>query len=333
MRRKIIGTDKIIPMGIIQEDQYLSSTFIDSLRNSNLNKTRSVPKSDLHNHGMMGGRLRTMEKFYGTKLGKFKPGKQGILEINNWIANVYRPLLEHPVVLENAMKAAFIQAKHDGVSILEMSIDVYMGRLLNISPGKIIETLDKVHKSIAADIDFRPELGFNRSFSVRSLLSAFEPYLELTYFKAIDLYDDESAQPVKNFFELFRFAKKKGYRCKAHAGEFGDAESVREAVEILELDAVQHGIGAAENKEVMRWLADLKIPLHTSPVSNIGLKRVKSYQTHPIRILYDHGVKVTVNTDDVMLFDKGNSEQYLKLFNCGLFSAEELDEIRMNGLI
>ena len=83
----------------------------------------------------------------------------------------------------------------------------------------------------------------------------------------------------------------------------------------------------------MKWLADLKIPLHISPVSNIALKRVKSYQTHPIRVLYDHGVKVTVNTDDVMLFDKGNSEQYLKLFNCGLFSAEELDEIRMNGLL
>jgi adenosine deaminase len=316
-----------------QEDLPGHSIFIDSLDKNYLNKLRSVPKSDLHNHGMMGGRLKTMEKLCGTPLGKFKAGKQGILEINNWIVKVYRPLLEQPGIFENAMKAAFMQAKHDGVTVLEMSIDIYMGRLLNLSPAKIVEILEKVHRSIAPEIEFRPELGFNRTFSIRSLLSAFEPYLEFSYFKAIDLYDDESAQPVKNFFELFRFAKKQGYRCKAHAGEFGDAESVREAVEILELDAVQHGIGAAESKEVMRWLADLKIPLHTSPVSNIGLKRVKSYQTHPIRVLYDHGVKVTVNTDDVMLFDKGNSEQYLKLFNCGLFSAEELDEIRMNGLV
>jgi adenosine deaminase len=43
-------------------------------------------------------------------------------------------------------------------------------------------------------------------------------------------------------------------------------------------------------------------------------------------------VKVTVNTDDVMLFDAGNSEQFLKLYKSGLFSAEELDVIRMNGL-
>lgn len=320
-------------MSTNQEDPYLSSVFIDSLKNNNLKKSRSVPKSDLHNHGMMGGRLRTMEEFYGTKLGKFKPGKQGILEINKWIVNVYRPLLEQSHIFENAMKAAFMQAKHDGVTLLEISIDLYMGRLLNISPGKIIETLDQVHKTIAPEIDFRPELGFNRTLSVRSLLATFEPYLELDYFKAIDLYDNESAQPIKNFRELYRFAKKQGFKCKAHAGEFGDAESVREAVDILELDAVQHGIGAAESDEVMKWLADQKIPLHVCPASNIGLKRVKSYQTHPIRILYDHGVKVTVNTDDVMLFDKGNSEQYMKLFNCGLFTAEELNEIRMNGLL
>jgi adenosine deaminase len=315
-----------------QDSILYSSIFSDSLVTRNLEKLRSVPKSDLHNHGMMGGRLRTMEKFYGIKMERFKAGKKGILGINEWIVNVYRPMLERPFIFENAMKAAFMQAKHDGVTILEMSIDINMGRLLNISPAKIVETLENVHKSIAPGIDFRPELGFNRTFSVRSLFSAFEPYLDLSYFKAIDLYDDESAQPLKNFSELFRFAKKQGYRCKAHAGEFGDAESVREAVEILGLDAVQHGIGAAGNPEVMKWLSDQKIPLHTSPVSNIGLKRVKSYQTHPIRILYDHGVKVTINTDDVMLFDKGNSEQFLKFYICGLFSASELDEIRKNGL-
>jgi adenosine deaminase len=226
-----------------------------------------------------------------------------------------------------------MQAKRDGVTILEMSIDVSLGRLLNLSPQKMIEAVDHAHKSIAPDIDFRPELGFNRSLSVRSLFAAFEPYLDLGYFKAIDLYDDESAQPIKNFYELFRFAKKRGYKCKAHTGEFGDAESVREAAEILELDAVQHGIGAADSPEVMKWLSDQKIPLHIAPASNIALKRVKSYQTHPIRILYDHGVKVTINTDDVMLFDKGNSEQYLKLYRCGLFSPSELDQIRIFGLL
>ena len=88
------------------------------------------------------------------------------------------------------------------------------------------------------------------------LLAGFESFLDFNYFRSIDLYDDEFAQPVANFRELYRFARSLGMKCKAHAGEFGSAGSVREAVETLELDAVQHGIGAAGSPEVMKWLAD-----------------------------------------------------------------------------
>jgi adenosine deaminase len=310
-----------------------SEKFIGALKTGNLKEIRSVPKSDLHNHAMMGGRLRSAEKFFGGKLEKFKAGREGIQDINRWLVNVFRPVLGKPGAFENGIRAAFLQAKSDGVMLLEMSIDIHLGRMLNISPREIISIIDRAHRSIAPEIGFRPELGFNRSKSIRTILSAFEPYLEFDYFKGIDLYDDESAQPVKNFRELFRFARKNGMKCKAHAGEFGNAESVRETVETLELDAVQHGIGAAGSPEVMRWLADREIQLNVCPASNIALKRTRSYKTHPIRILFDHGVKVTVNTDDVMLFNKGNSEQLLQLHKCGLFSGEELDEIRMNGLI
>ena len=121
-------------------------------------------------------------------------------------------------------------------------------------------------------------------------------------------------------------------KCKAHAGEFGTADSVMEAIEVLELDAVQHGIGAAGSSTVMKWLAGLQIPLNVCPTSNIRLKRISSYKTHPIRILFDHGVNVTVNTDDALVFRDGNSEQYRKLYRCGLFTPDELDMIRKNGL-
>ena len=137
---------------------------------------------------------------------------------------------------------------------------------------------------------------------------------------------------MANFRELYRYAKKQGLKCKAHAGEFGSADSVREAVEILDLDAVQHGIGAADSPVVMRWLADNKIQLNVCPTSNIKLKRVRSYKTHPIRILFDHGVKVTINTDDALIFGDGVSEQFYKLSKAEVFSTDELEIIRQNGL-
>jgi len=306
--------------------------FQEALQNHDIEALRAVPKTDLHNHGLMGGRLSVMEELIGKPIGKFEYGHEGIPGINRWIGTCYAPLFKNPGTFEHAVSAAFIQAKADGVSILEMSVDVSCGVLFNISPSKMVSLLDQTHKTLAPEIDFRPELGFARVRPVRTLLRWFEPLLDTGYFKSVDLYDDEAAQPVRNFRELYRFVRNSGLKCKAHAGEFGTAESVRESVEELGLEAVQHGIGAADSPEVMKWLAMNNIQLNVCPSSNIILKRIESYPVHPIRILYDHGVRVTLNTDDVMLFDAGNSEQYLELYKCGLFSPAELDEIRLNGL-
>jgi adenosine deaminase len=119
---------------------------------------------------------------------------------------------------------------------------------------------------------------------------------------------------------------------KAHAGEFGTAEDVLEACEVLELQEVHHGIAAARSKPVMKWLANNKIQLNICPTSNIMLGRVKSYEEHPIRILYDHGIPVTVNTDDLLIFNQSVSQEFWNLFRAGLMTAEELDEIRLTGL-
>jgi Adenosine deaminase len=103
-------------------------------------------------------------------------------------------------------------------------------------------------------------------------------------------------------------AKSKGLRLKAHVREWGSADDVWRAVEELELDEVQHGIAAAGSSAVMRMLADNHIRLNVCPTSNVMLGRVDRLETHPIRRLYDAGVKVTVNMDDVLVFGNGVSE-------------------------
>jgi adenosine deaminase len=127
-------------------------------------------------------------------------------------------------------------------------------------------------------------------------------------------------------------AKDAGLRLKAHVGEWGDANSVQRAVEELELDEVQHGIAAAQSTSVMKFLADNRIRLNICPTSNVLLGRIESMAEHPIRKLCDAGVNVTVNTDDVLVFGQGVSEEFLNLYRAGLFSAAELDVIRQNGL-
>jgi len=311
----------------------LPITFPKALETGTLKEIRTIPKSDLHNHCLMGGRVATIEKFYGKKLSRFKPVKGSIHELDRWIIEVYRPFfMDYPDAFRKAVEAAFLQARSDGVKVLEMSLDIGYAPAFQTKPGQLVEILKQVHQSIAPGIDYRPELGFMRGQSIRTLIANLEPYLDLNYFKSVDLYDDEFAQPIRNFREVFRYVKRIGLKCKAHAGEFGDADSVKETVEELELDEVQHGIAAAASPAVMYWLADHHIRLNVCPASNIRLKRVRSYKTHPIRMLFDHGIQVTINTDDVLIFGAGVSEQMKRLYTCGLFTSAELDVIRMNGL-
>ena len=158
------------------------------------------------------------------------------------------------------------------------------------------------------------------------------PFLELGFWRKLDMSSDELAQPTAVFKPLYRKAKDAGLGLKAHVGEWGDADSVQRAIEELELDEVQHGIAAAKSASVMKFLADNRIRLNICPTSNVLLGRVKSLAEHPIRKLYDAGVKVTVNTDDVLVFGQSVSDEFLNLYRAGLFSAAELDEIRQHGL-
>ncbi len=119
---------------------------------------------------------------------------------------------------------------------------------------------------------------------------------------------------------------------KVHVGEFGTAEDVENAVDLLELDEVHHGIAAVNSKECMDYLRNNKIILNICPMSNIMLKRAKSYSTHPIRKLFDAGVAVTINTDDLTIFNATVSDEYMNLYKHGVFSFEELNHIRMNSL-
>jgi adenosine deaminase len=95
---------------------------------------------------------------------------------------------------------------------------------------------------------------------------------------------------------------------------------------------VQHGIAAADSPQVMAELARLGVRLNICPTSNLKLGRVASLRDHPIRRLYDSGVRVSVNTDDPLVFGCSLSGEFLALFQAGLFTAAELDEIRLGAL-
>lgn len=145
------------------------------------------------------------------------------------------------------------------------------------------------------------------------------------------MYGDGLAQPIE-YYKNLSLGKKEGLRLKTHVEEWGTAKDVRTAVEELELDEVQHGIAAASDESVIRFWVDNNIRLNITPTSNILLGRGADMSMHPIGKLYRSGVDVTINSDDVLLFDSDVFKEYLRLYEFWCLTAEELENIRKNGL-
>lgn len=315
-----------------------SELFKKALKNKDINLLKTVPKSDLHNHGTLGGPFQEYKTWSGydippppTEFGDFS---DFISYINTELAIPYahKTICALSAEVEFLLGSAFRQAKKDGVSVLEMSIDALLILSYDTDPEKFANMLQSAHKAYAPDIVYRPEIGMNRKCNNSEIKKYMYPLIETGFFSSIDLYGNERLGELKRFKKVFKKAKSAGMKCKAHAGELLDAEFVRKSAEILELDSVQHGIAAAESKEVMKWLSENNIQLNVCPASNIKLKRAENYETHPIRILYDNGIDVTVNTDDYLIFNSSVSEEYMKLYEHKVFNENELDDIRLKGL-
>lgn len=254
-------------------------------------------------------------------------------EMHAWNAHNLGNHFESTEGRKTLIRATFTQAVEDGVTLLEIGEDVWgLGAFFDGNIDELISAFETAHREIAPDIELSLQIGLSRHCDIAYLEECLVHFWGNKAFYSIDLYGDELAQPIENFIPIYRRAKAEGLVLKAHVGEWGTAEDVRRAVECLELDEVQHGIAAADDPSVVRFLADNKIRLNITPTSNYLLGRVRDLKNHPIAELYRSGVDVTINSDDVLIFDSDVSKEYLRLYQCGCLKADELDDIRLNGL-
>ncbi|MCY4409304.1 MAG: hypothetical protein OXC27_02480 [Caldilineaceae bacterium] len=247
--------------------------------------------------------------------------------------DVLDPHLRNRETIEFVVDAAVRDAIEDGVVVLEMSIDVRRAAYYTDGLAGVVRHIGALAARYRPQISFRPELGIPRQAAADpELVSRAHEAIELGFFQSIDLYDHQEACAPEAVEPLYAKAGAAGMKLKAHVGEFGGAEEVRRTVELLELEEVQHGIGAAESVEVMRWLAENRIRLNVCPTSNVMLDAAYDMASHPIRLLYDNGVPVTINSDDPMIFDQSVSDEYRNLYQAGVLGADELDDIRRASL-
>ena len=307
--------------------------FIAALEQRDLGKIRSFPKSDLHNHFVLGGSREYFWQMTGVQIKPIHGSLSSMDEMHAWNRDNLGKRFDTPEMRRILIGATFQQASDDGVTVLEIGEDVWgLREFFHNDIDELVEAFTTAQREIAPNIELRLQIGLSRHCPIGYLEDCLSHFWGNTAFYSIDLYGDEFAQPIENFKTIYRRAKQEGLRLKAHVGEWGSADDVRRAVEELELNEVQHGISAIQDKKVVRFLADYRIRLNITPSSNVLLGRVKSMADHPIRRLYRSGVDVTINSDDILIFDSDVSKEYLRLYESGCLLAEELDDIRQNGL-
>ncbi|WP_438432817.1 hypothetical protein [Gorillibacterium sp. sgz500922] len=309
----------------------MNEMFFQALSEKSLDKLRKVPKSDLHNHAGRGGTLAYIGAWAQVRIDPPSESFPTLAHMQEWfVAHVKSRCPGLPGYLKR-IEASFAQARADGIAVLALSFGIdEIDSLGGMEP--FMATIGGLHQAFAPETVFLPELAFDRNGDPEQAAARLPELLSYRWFRSADLCGDEAARPIQAFKRLYREAGASGLTLKAHVGEFGNADDVLEAVDALELHEVQHGIAAAESPYAMRWLADHRIRLNVCPTSNVMLRRVENIRRHPIRQLYDQGVPVTINTDDLLIFDQSVSQEYLNLHRCGLMTAEELNEIRLTGV-
>lgn len=310
-----------------------SEIFKDSLKHHNISGIQSVPKSDLHNHFVLGGNRKFIEQHTGHQILPMRGIAASMKAMDKWNAEYLGARFDSTEMRKLLIDAAFYQAKIDGITILEIGEDVWgLGQYFHNDVNALIEAFSTAHKFIAPNIELRLQIGLSRHCPISYLETCLDPFWERNEFYSIDLYGNELAQPIENFVPIYRKAEKYGLKLKAHIGEFGTADDIEKGVDLLHLNEVQHGIAAVDSIRVMDYLLKNHIRLNITPTSNIKLGRVSNYSNHPIQRLFRHGINVTINSDDVLMFDSDVSKEYIRLYQHGTLTADELDEIRINGL-
>lgn len=146
---------------------------------------------------------------------------------------------------------------------------------------------------------------------------------------AFGIGGDELALPAKDFLPVYDAASAAGLHRLMHAGEIGGPEKIREAVELLAIERVGHGIAAMHDPDLMDLLVHRRIPLEICPVSNLRtgalahqLKQPAALLDHPLPLLLRHGIPVVLSTDDPAMFHTDLSSEYAAASQMGLSEGE-----------
>lgn len=177
-------------------------------------------------------------------------------------------------------------------------------------------------------LDYGRQYGPELAWQVVEIAQQAMPYGVVAW----SIGGNEIGHPPEPFAEVFAAAKAAGLRLMAHAGEVVGPASVWGAVDALQAERLGHGIRSVDDPALIEHLRNRGVVLDVCPSSNLCTGATLAWEEHPLRTLYDAGVKITLNTDDPTFFHTTLIDEYRKAVEHFGFGVDELCTLVLNGV-
>ncbi|MFB6873268.1 adenosine deaminase [Streptomyces sp. NPDC056323] len=206
---------------------------------------------------------------------------------------------------EELADAYLARAAAQGVRHAEIFFDPQAHTARGVPIGTVVEGLGRAldRSEEKHGISTQLIMCFLRDESADSAMATLEaamPYLHRI--SAVGLDSAEVGHPPVKFREVYEAAAALGLRKVAHAGEEGPPEYIREALDVLGVERIDHGLRCMEDPELVERLVADRVPLTLCPLSNVRLRAIDTLEEHPLRAMMDAGLLCTVNSDDPAYF-------------------------------
>ena len=227
-----------------------------------------------------------------------------------------------------AAKAIFAGHVRQNVRYVETSFHLHVTEFIKVHGPAIIEAI------LSADppgIEVRVFAGMLRDAYNGPLRATIDELHEWDGLSGVDLHGLETMPTEPWSAPVWERVRRSGKVTKCHAGEFSGPEKVREAIELLGVRRIQHGVRSVEDPSVVRLAAERGVTFDICPISNVGLRVVPDLASHPIRELMEAGINCTVSTDDPLSFANTVADEYEALASEAGFTRAELAQVARNG--
>jgi adenosine deaminase len=235
----------------------------------------------------------------------------------------------------HAMTSAYLRRAHaDGIVHTEIFFDPQAHTARGVPLGVVMAGITQALQEAQArtGITHRLILCFLRHLPAEDAMRTLEQALpwrdSLT---AVGLDSSEAGHPPSKFAAVFARARSLGLLAVAHAGEEGPPAYIEEALDLLHVQRIDHGVRCAEDPALVARLARERVPLTVCPLSNVRLRVFDELSDHNLKALLEQGLCVTVNSDDPAYFGGYLLDNFLAVAQALSLSHAQLAQLARNS--